>query len=77
MIKNLNEKFLEKLTISFISYAQNFEDVMLTRASQNIKKRFYIDIGAHNPTIESVTKAFYDKKRGSPKQVMLVFKYFD
>ena len=44
----------------FISYAQNFEDVMLWRALKHIKKGFYIDVGANDPVIDSVTKAFYD-----------------
>lgn len=46
--------------MSFISYAQNFEDVMLWRALKNIDKGFYIDIGAAWPEIDSVTKSFYD-----------------
>lgn len=45
---------------SFISYAQNFEDVMLWRALKHIEKGFYIDIGANDPEIDSVTKVFYD-----------------
>ena len=32
--------------MSFISYAQNFEDVMLWRALKHISEGFYIDIGA-------------------------------
>jgi FkbM family methyltransferase len=43
----------------FISWAQNFEDVMLWRALNNIKKGFYIDVGACDPHAESVTLAFY------------------
>lgn len=46
--------------MSFISYAQNFEDVMLHRALKHIEKGFYIDVGANDPVIDSVTKAFYD-----------------
>jgi FkbM family methyltransferase len=46
--------------MSFISYAQNFEDVMLHRALRDVKKGFYIDVGANDPVIDSVTKAFYD-----------------
>lgn len=44
----------------FISYAQNFEDVMLWRALKHIKNGFYVDIGAYSPTSDSVTKHFYD-----------------
>lgn len=42
----------------FISYAQNCEDVMLWRALKHIDKGFYVDVGAHDPIIDSVTKAF-------------------
>lgn len=47
--------------MTFISYAQNFEDVMLWRALQHVKNGFYIDVGANDPTFESVTRAFYDR----------------
>ena len=46
--------------MTFISYAQNFEDVMLWRALKDVDKGFYIDVGANDPIIDSVTKAFYD-----------------
>jgi FkbM family methyltransferase len=46
--------------MSFISYAQNFEDVMLWRALKHIQNGFYIDIGAQDPVNDSVSKAFYD-----------------
>jgi len=42
------------------SYSQNFEDVMLFRALGHVKEGFYIDIGAGEPEIDSVTKLFYD-----------------
>jgi FkbM family methyltransferase len=44
-----------------ISYAQNFEDVMLRRVFRDRKDGFYIDIGAMDPVVESVTKFFYDE----------------
>lgn len=44
-----------------ISYAQNFEDVMLWRALYNVKNGFYIDVGAQHPMVDSVSKAFYEK----------------
>jgi len=44
----------------FISHAQNFEDVILWRALKDIPNGFYIDIGAQDPSIDSVSKAFYD-----------------
>jgi len=47
--------------MSFISYAQNFEDVMLWRALKHIDQGFYIDVGANDPDQESVTKAFYER----------------
>lgn len=46
--------------MTFISYAQNFEDVLLWRALGHIKNGFYIDVGANDPEEHSVTKAFYD-----------------
>lgn len=46
--------------MSFVSYAQNFEDVMLWRALKHIDCGFYIDVGAQDPVIDSVTKSFYD-----------------
>ncbi len=47
--------------MAFISYAQNFEDVMLWRALKEFGPGFYIDIGAWHPEVDSVTKAFYDR----------------
>lgn len=44
-----------------ISYAQNFEDVILERIFKNINDGFYVDIGACHPVYDSVTKYFYDK----------------
>jgi FkbM family methyltransferase len=44
-----------------ISYAQHGEDVMLYRALKQVKRGFYIDVGAHDPEHFSVTKAFYDR----------------
>jgi FkbM family methyltransferase len=43
----------------FISYAQNFEDVILWRAFKTVACGFYIDVGASDPASDSVTKAFY------------------
>ena len=45
----------------FISFAQNFEDVMLWRALRCVERGFYIDVGAWLPDQDSVTKAFYDR----------------
>ena len=48
--------------MTFISYAQNFEDVMLWRALRGVENGSYIDVGAADPEVHSVTAAFY--KRG-------------
>lgn len=45
----------------FISYAQNFEDVMLWRALRQIDKGFYIDVGAQSADLDSVTRAFSER----------------
>jgi FkbM family methyltransferase len=45
--------------MSFVSYAQNFEDVMLWRALKHIEGGTYVDVGAQHPVIDSVSKAFY------------------
>lgn len=48
--------------MSFISYAQNFEDVVLWRALKHVARGFYIDVGANDPQDDSVTKAFYERQ---------------
>ncbi len=45
----------------FVSYAQNLEDVMLFRALKGVEQGFYIDVGAQDSMIDSVTKAFYER----------------
>ena len=45
----------------FVSYAQNFEDVMLWRALKHVETGFYIDVGASEPDADSVTLAFYER----------------
>lgn len=45
----------------FISYAQNYEDVMLHRALGHVERGFYIDVGAQDPETDSVTRAFYER----------------
>ncbi len=44
-----------------ISYAQNFEDVMLWRALQHVGVGYYVDIGANDPVVDSVTRWFYEQ----------------
>lgn len=47
--------------MTFISYAQNAEDVVLARAFEPDHVGFYIDVGASDPVVDSVTKHFYDQ----------------
>jgi FkbM family methyltransferase len=47
--------------VAFVSYAQNFEDVLLWRALNQVTDGFYIDVGANDPTDDSVTRAFYER----------------
>ncbi len=44
--------------LGIVSYAQNFEDVMLWRALGDIPAGFWIDVGAADPYDMSVTRAF-------------------
>ena len=44
----------------FLSYAQNFEDVMLWRALGYVEHGFYVDIGAQHPRVDSVSRAFHE-----------------
>lgn len=46
--------------MSIVSYAQNFEDVILWRVFHNLDVGFYIDIGAQDPVVDSVSLAFYE-----------------
>ncbi|MDP1998943.1 MAG: FkbM family methyltransferase [Rhodoferax sp.] len=50
-----------KPDVGITSYAQNFEDVMLWRALGRVENGFYIDVGAHDPVVDSVSKAFYER----------------
>lgn len=47
--------------MSWISYAQNREDVLLRRALGDQPPGFYIDVGACDPVKLSITKHFYDQ----------------
>jgi FkbM family methyltransferase len=47
--------------VTFTSYAQNFEDVMLWRALSHIERGFYVDIGAQDPIIDSISLAFHER----------------
>ena len=60
--KPLPEDSAEKYAKSgIISYAQNREDILLWRALRDLRKGFYIDVGAEDPTQDSVTRAFYER----------------
>lgn len=44
-----------------ISYAQNFEDVLLWRALHSVTDGHYVDVGAHDPDLSSVTRWLYEQ----------------
>lgn len=46
--------------MSFTSYAQNYEDVLLRRAFHDVENGRYLDIGAQDPVVDSVSLAFYE-----------------
>ena len=46
--------------MNFVSYAQNFEDVLLWRALRDIEHGFYVDVGAQDPVTDSVSLSFYE-----------------
>lgn len=45
----------------FVSYAQNFEDVILHRVLADVERGTYVDVGAQHPIRDSVTRAFYER----------------
>lgn len=47
--------------MTVVSYAQNYEDIMLLRALGDIEHGFYVDVGAQDPVEDSVTKLFYER----------------
>lgn len=47
--------------MSIVSYAQNCEDIMLLRVLSGVSEGFYIDVGAQDPTVDSVTRLFYER----------------
>lgn len=46
--------------MTLVSYAQNYEDIMLWRAFHEVEKGFFIDVGANAPIGDSVTYLFYE-----------------
>src|SRR5260370_29382827 len=58
----------------FVSYAQNQEDVALARALRpDDRTGFWVDVGAGDPAVDSVTAAFADRGwrrvNGAPRPV--------
>ncbi|MCF8160594.1 MAG: FkbM family methyltransferase [Polaromonas sp.] len=47
--------------MSFISYSQNHEDVLLWRALKHVEHGFYVDVGANDPSDDSVTRSLYER----------------
>ena len=45
--------------MNFVSFAQNFEDVVLWRVLNNVGQGRYLDIGAQDPIIDSISYGFY------------------
>jgi FkbM family methyltransferase len=45
----------------FVSNAQNHEDVVLWRALRQVPNGRYVEVGANDPRLDSVTRAFYDR----------------
>ena len=48
--------------MTFVSYVQNAEDVMLWRALKQVSEGFWIDVGAAHPRESSVTCAFSERR---------------
>lgn len=48
-----------------ISSVRNIEDVKLRLALRHVQKDLYIGAGTNNPSIGSVTKAFYEHNIGN------------
>jgi FkbM family methyltransferase len=61
LLLNLKSKLAMSNKQFSISYAQFNEDLILDALLFDVKKGFYVDVGANYPTIDSVTKRFYDK----------------
>lgn len=46
---------------TFVSYAQNREDVVLWRALHDVRGGRYVEVGANHPRVDSVSRAFYER----------------
>jgi FkbM family methyltransferase len=43
-----------------VSYSQNAEDIRLWRIFRTVENGFYVDVGAADPNVDSVTRLFYE-----------------
>ncbi len=41
--------------------AQHYEDIRLLRSLSGVERGFYVDVGANDPTVDSITRAFYER----------------
>lgn len=46
---------------TFVSYGQNREDVVLRRALRTVAEGSYVDVGANDPRLYSLSRGFYDQ----------------
>ena len=58
-IKKYEVSYLSKKLSNFISYSQFLEDLILFSIFYDVENGFYIDIGANDPNVISVTKSLY------------------
>lgn len=49
------------MTPPFVSYAQNGEDVVLHRALGHVGEGRYIEVGANDPVVDSISQSFYQR----------------
>lgn len=52
---------MDGMSMPWVSYAPNYEDVTLMRALGDIEHGCYVDVGAGDPRVDSVTRAFYER----------------
>lgn len=52
--------YSQQVRPGMLSYAQNGEDILLSRVFRADQPGFYIDVGANDPVTHSVTKHFYE-----------------
>ncbi|VVM06579.1 FkbM family methyltransferase [Methylacidimicrobium tartarophylax] len=48
-------------TRPIVSYARHYEDIRLLRSLPGVGRGFYVDVGANDPTLDSVTRAFHER----------------